>query len=151
MEKIWRQRLPKHRKTSQKQKFQKSQPEEQRESRAEGNHYGVREGTSKNLNQTANLLSRGKSEIPWRGIKENQNQGFLDEGNIPTKVTREILHTSLQEQPKGRNPYEEPNLTKIPQKKLTSGSKGMASRPKTQEGKRRRSIIWSPDNQKKLS
>ena len=66
-----------------KRKFQKSQPEEQRESRAEGNHYGVREGTSKNLNQTANLLSRGKSEIPWRGIKENQNQGILDEGDPP--------------------------------------------------------------------
>ena len=69
-------------------KFQKSQPEEQKESRTEWNHYGMREGTSKNLNQTANLLSRGKSEISWRRIKENKIKDFW---------MKEILHTFPQE------------------------------------------------------
>ena len=38
---------------------------------------GLEKELLENLNQTANLLSRGKSEISWRRIKENQIQGFF--------------------------------------------------------------------------
>ena len=103
-----------------------------------------------NFNQTETSCLGGKSEISWRRVEENQNQGFFGWREPPNQSKRRSSTPPPQEPLKGRNPREETNLPKNP-KTHTSGPKETDSRPRTQEGRRGRTIIWSPDNQNKLS
>ena len=83
-------------------KFQKSQSEEQKESRTKGNHNGVREGTS-------------RTSIKQQTSCQGENPRNLGGGTRRIKIKaiwmKENLHTSPKSL-KGSNPYEELNLTK---------------------------------------
>ena len=113
-------------------------------------HYGMREETSRELQSNRNLLSRGEiRDFLEEGRGESKSRLFWLKGNSSPKK-RENLHTSTPKSLKGRIPREETNWTKIP-KTQPSWPKETDRHPRTQEGRRGRTIIWSLDNQKKLS